>query len=119
MRLLKDIVTIIGLAVLALGVLATGAVLFGRSRTGAPVTEKGAPAHLFSASECEASGCTYVQNGGIVELFDGLVQCRLLGFEGWHKARSCFIQNMFDGKCTFHRCTPPNDTTQSDSKENE
>ena len=105
--MLKDIFTIIAVLLFASAILAGGGVLLGRSRSGEPPTERVAKSNLYGDGDCETSDCTYIQNGGIVKLFDGFVECRLIGAEGWCKARSCLIQNMFDGKCTFQECSPP------------
>jgi hypothetical protein len=102
----KDIITAIGVILLASAILLIGTVILGRSRTGEPSNAKVAPAHLFGDYDCETSGCTYVQNGEIVKLFDGIVECRMIGAEGWYKTSTCFFQSVFAGNCTFIRCNP-------------
>lgn len=107
MKLLKDIIAAIGVILFASAILLGGTVLLGRSRKGEPSESTAATAHLFGDFDCETSGCTYVQNSGIVGLFDGIVECRMIGSDGWYKANTCFFQSVFTGKCTFRPCTAP------------
>jgi hypothetical protein len=114
----KDIITAVGVILLASAILLVGTALLGRSRSGEPSNRTVAPVHLLGDFDCETSGCTYVQSHEIVGLFDGIIECRMIGSEGWYKASSCFFQSMFTGDCTFLRCNPPT-TAESDGDKNE